>query len=318
MKRFFSFISVLLTLGILLSGCGQRAQRTEKTERKISVVCTVFPVYDWVTEIIGEGNQDFDVHYLAKNGDIHSFQPGMQDIAKIVVSDLLIYVGGDSDKWVKKTVNKNHVNALRLFDVNKGALLEAEHKHTHEHHEAEEEVTYDEHIWVSLDMASRSVRAICDELCALDSENAEKYRSNAEAYRKRLEALDREYSEAAESSKDKTVIFADRFPFLYMTERYGIECIAAFPGCSADSDASFEVIARLSEAVDSYEKETVLVLENSTQSVAETVIKTANTTAAEIAVMNSCQTVGAAELEAGLDYIEIMTENLGALKKALE
>ena len=316
MKRVFLFILVLLTLSFMLSGCGQRAQVTEDTDKKMSVVCTVFPVYDWLTEIIGEDNDSFEIHYLAKNGDIHSFSPSMQDIVKITISDLLIYVGGESDIWAKKIVDENSLNFLNLFDVNSDWLLDAEHSHTHEHHE--EGAVYDEHIWLSLDIARRSVEAICNELCALDPENADKYRRNAENYSGRLETLDREYEEVAENSEDKTIIVADRFPFLYLTNRYNIEPIAALSGCSADSDASFEVIARLARAVDVYQKQTILVLENPAQSVAETVVKTAKRHGTEIAVMNSCQMVGMDEIEAGADYIEIMTENLEVLKKALE
>lgn len=312
MKR-LSITAYILLFVFLFSACVQTGSKEQQTYSssgdRLTVVCTVFPVYDWIYEIIGEENERFTVRFLGEKKDTHSYQPSIQDVAAVASCDLLVFVGGESDKWVEKTVNEHNISAIRLFDVSESTLLREEHLHG-----GIAEAEYDEHIWLSLRMAERSVRAISDELCELDPDGAEEYRKNTEQYCQRLRELDAEYMKAAENSEEKTVIFADRFPFRYMMEDYGIKCIAAFPGCSAEQDADFETIAKLSEAVDRFEKETVLVLENSNQAVADTIIKSTEKRTAKAAVMNSCQSV----IEEDADYIEIMQANLKSLKAALE
>ncbi len=316
MKKILCFALAILTFATVLSGCGA----VKKENKKISIVCTNFSVFDWINEIIGKESdcsEEYDITLLAKNGDIHSYQPTAQDIAKIINCNLLVYVGGSSDIWTEEIAEKNNINALKLFDVLDKNLLcstndhgEGEHTHTEE--------DCDEHIWLSLKMAQNSVLAICDKLCDIDEKNSDEYKKNTVGYTMLLDNLDEQYKQAVESSADKTIVFPDRFPFAYMAEDYGIRCFSAFPGCSADTDASFGVIADLAEAVDKYDKNTVLVLENSALSVAETVIESTEQKKAKTAIMNSCQSISEAEFERGISYLKIMEENLESLKMALQ
>ncbi len=306
-------IGIVLIAATLLSACGTGKAQYEESE-KISIVCTTFPVFDWVTEIIGSENEDFEVALLSKSGDLHSYQPSAWDIAKIHNCDLFIYNGGTSDKWTEDVMEDKKVNALRLFDVVKEELICERGEHHHHEHEAD----YDEHIWLSLRLAKMSVEAIADAVCELVPENAESFEREKTAYIQKLDELDEQYREVAELSSDKTVIFADRFPFLYLTEDYGVNTVAAFPGCSADTDASFEVVAKLVEKIDELHKETILILENSNQSVADTVIQNTEKKTAKIAIMNSCQSIGEYEIRQGASYLEIMTKNLDAFSEALK
>ena len=311
-RRIFGIILAVLVLATIISACTPGKKQTEES-RGISIVCTTFPVFDWVSGIIGAENEEFEVTLLSKGGDLHSYQPSARDIAKIHNCDLFIYNGGASDKWTEDIIRENGINALCLFDVVKEDLICEHGEHHHEH-----EADYDEHIWLSLRLAKMSVEAISDAICELAPEHAEVFEKNKEAYNLKLDELDEKYKKVAENSLDKTVIFADRFPFLYLTEDYGVSGVAAFPGCSADTDASFEVVAKLVEKVDELGKETILVLENSNQSVAETVVKNTEKKTAKIAVMNSCQSIGEEEIRKGASYLEIMTKNLDAFEKALK
>lgn len=312
MRRKGKFGIVLIILTIILSACGVGEKQIGEN-KKISIVCTTFPVFDWVTEIIGAENEEFDVALLSKGGDIHSYQPSAWDIAKIHNCNLFLYNGGNSDKWSEDIIGENEVNVLRLFDVVKEELVCEQSEHHHEHDE-----DYDEHIWLSLRLAKMSVEAVADAICELAPQNAELFEKNKEAYILKLDELDEQYRKTVENSLDKTIVFADRFPFLYLTEDYGVAAVAAFPGCSADTDASFEVVAKLVEKVDELNKDTILVLENSNQSVAETVVKNTEKKTAKIAVMNSCQSIGEEEIRKGASYLEIMTKNLDAFEKALK
>ncbi|MBQ7097371.1 MAG: zinc ABC transporter substrate-binding protein [Clostridia bacterium] len=306
-------IAVLLFV-LFVSGCGSSSEESHK----ISIVCTNFPVYDWVNNIIDK--EDFQVTLLSGNGDIHSFQPTAKDMTRIRTCDLFIYVGGESDIWSEKFVNENGINSLKLFDLLKSDLLCGDENHPeHEHHDEE---PFDEHIWLSLKLAQKAVDGIYEKLMEavpeIQSEQITAYRKRKDELKAELEQLDIEYTKAVEGSKDKTIVVADRFPFLYMTSDYNISSEAAFSGCSTDQDAGFDVIVKLTQTVEKLDKKAVVVLEKSNSSVAKTIKENSNNSELDIVVMNSCQTIGNSEIEAGISYIEIMEENLEALKKALE
>jgi len=311
MRRLAVFLTTIVFLiTVLISGCSSVADGN-----KITVVCTTFSVYDWVNEIIaGEYAENFDVVLLGGSGDMHSYQPTAQDIARIKTCNLFIYVGGVSDGWTKDVLDSK-ASTLRLFDHLDGELLCTEHGHGEQGCEDEE---YDEHIWLSPVMAQKVFNVVFDKVSELLPDGKLAFETNRKECEEKFVKLDEGYRTVVSGAANKTVVFADRFPFAYLMRDYGIECVAAFTGCSADQDAGFEVIARLAETVDKHKKKTVLVLENSNQSVAETVIESTTNKDAEIAVMNSFQTISVQDIEDGADYFDIMEENLEALKKALE
>ena len=318
-----ALILVFLCIVTAFSGCRKPMPRGGENEDKIKIVCTVFPIYDWVNSIIGADSGRFSVSLLGGGADLHSYQPTVEDIINIRTCDLFLYVGGSSDSWVRKIADGDG-KMISLFEILHDDLLAErpsavhdEHAHEHAHgHEHDEDGAYDEHVWLSLRNARGAVAAIAEEICGQDAQNAAAYRLNAKKYESELEMLDSEYENAVSAFSDKTVDLADRFPFLYLTEDYGIECFAAFPGCSADSEASFETVAYLSDKVARLGKRTVLVLENSKQNIAEAVLKNAGVSGSA-AVMNSCQSVTRADIENGANYIDIMKANLKPLTAAL-
>lgn len=330
-KRVISIL-IAVVFCFALIGCTAQPQNSASDD-KIDIVCTSFPAYDWVNEITGENADRFNVSLLAQNGDFHSFQPAAADMVKIHTSDLLVCIGGISEQWIDDVVKYRGIRTLRLFDtIPESEKLSADSGHNHDaNHEGHSDNEYDEHIWLSLRLAEKMVDAICQEISILDKQSETVYQSNAGEYIKKLETLDAEYKRAVDVSNDKTIIFADRFPFLYLTEDYGVESIAAFPGCSTDTDASFEVVASLAEKVKELDKKTVLVLENSDRTVANAVIGASGNQNIQIAVMNSCQSIApqsvkdaeakklqGKDLADGADYITIMEENLKAFKEALD
>ncbi len=330
-KRIISiFLAAIFCLALI--GCTAQPQNSANDD-KIDIVCTSFPIYDWVNEIIGENAHLFNVSLLARNGDIHNFQPAAADMVKIHTADLLVCIGGVSEQWIDDVVKYRGIRTLRLFDaVSESKKLSATDGHNHDvNHEGHSDNEYDEHIWLSLRLAQRMVSEICQEISVLDKQGKVVYQNNAEEYIKKLKALDTEYKKTVDESEDKTIIFADRFPFLYLTEDYGVESIAAFPGCSTDTDASFEMVTSLAEKVKELDKKTVLVLENSDRTIANAVIGASGNQNIQIAVMNSCQSLAPGsvkdaeakklqgkDLADGADYIAIMEENLKAFKEALD
>lgn len=334
-KTGFKTISILLTILMLttmLAGCsGSPAGKGEKND-KLSIVTTIFPEYDWVREITA-GTDGADVTLLLSNGvDLHSFQPTADDVIKISSCDVFVYVGGESDEWVddvlKEATNKDMV-VISLMDVLGDSvkpeelvdgMQESEHEHGEEaeEEEEEEEEEMDEHVWLSLKNAKTICSYIAEQLATLDEENASAYRSNAENYGSKLEELNEKYGEAVASASKDTLLFGDRFPFRYLTDDYGLSYYAAFVGCSAETEASFETIRFLSKKVDELGLSTVLAIEGGDQKIAQTVIDNTAKKDQKILVLNSLQSVTTKDMEAGVTYLSIMENNLETLQKALQ
>ena len=303
---------------------------------QVNVVATIFPVYDWVREVVGDGMDHINLTLLLDSGvDLHSYQPTAQDILTISTADLFIYVGGESDEWVEDvltTAMNPDLKAINLVeamgeDIKAEEIVEGmEHEHDHdeededhdhEEHDHEGEEEADEHVWLSLRNAQKLVNVIAGKLSEIDPENGDRYRANAAAYNEKLAALDRQYLEVAENAAVKTVLFGDRFPFRYLADDYGLSYYAAFAGCSAETEASFETILFLAEKVDELGLKTVLKLDNTDGRIAETVINTTRSKDQKIVTMNSMQTVTAQDVQNGARYLAIMEENLEAMKEAL-
>lgn len=290
---------------------------------KISVVTTIFPIYDWARQVVGD-REGVDVALLLDSGvDLHSFQPTARDIVSISACDLFVYVGGESDEWVEDALagaaNPDRV-VVNLMDALGGDIREeetVEGMEPEEEEEGEGEAGYDEHVWLSLRNAQKLVRAIADALGKADPAGAEAYAANAAAYIESLAALDAEYTAAREAADFDTLLFGDRFPFRYLTEDYGLNYYAAFSGCSAESEASFETIAFLAGKVDELGLTTVLTLEGGDHRIAGTVVENTRTKNAKVLAMDSMQSTTGADAANGVTYLGAMEKNLEVLKQAL-
>lgn len=323
---------------------------------KISIVCTSFPQYDWVKNILGEEAERFDVTLLLDNGvDMHSYQPTVKDIATAGSSDLFIYVGGESDTWVadalKEAKNKD-LKAINLMETLGNSIKEEEiiegmqeereflgHSHERsskekqeqtqkENHEnsqkingqkeaVDEEPEYDEHIWLSIRNVEIMVKNIEKAIEQLDSDNAKVYQTNAENYIKKLNTLDKQYANTIQNAKYKAVLFGDRFPFRYMADDYDLKYYAAFAGCSAETMAGFETVTFLAKKADELQLPVILTIENSDGRIAEAIKSNTTKKNQKILTMNSLQSVTKEQLADGITYLQVMQENLSVLSEAL-
>lgn len=286
------------------------------------IVVATFPAYDWARQIVGSRTNTLNVALLEKNGaDLHSYKPSAQDVVQILKADLFVYVGGESDGWAEPLAEKKRAAHQRVVDFMhtlrdatrteesvEGMQAEDEHEHEHTH---EHEVEKDEHVWLSLRFAARLVDALAAEIAALDPAHAADYRANAAAYRARLLALDARYAETVRTAKRKTVLFADRFPFRYLAEDYGLKYYAAFAGCSAESEASFKTVVFLASKVDALKLPCVLTLEQSGRKIAAAVLGAARTKPVRILSVDSLQS------GEPRDYLQAMSANLAVFAQAL-
>lgn len=323
---------------------------------KISIVCTTFPQYDWVKNILGEEAERFYVTLLLDNGvDMHSYQPAVKDIATAGSSDLFIYVGGESDTWVEdalKEAKNKDLKAINLMETLDNFVKEEEvvegmqeerkslgHSHeksskekqeqtqkeSHENSQeingqkeaADEEPEYDEHIWLSIRNAEIMVKNIEKAIEQLDSDNAKVYQNNAENYIKKLDTLDKQYANTIQNAKYKAILFGDRFPFRYMADDYDLKYYAAFAGCSAETMAGFETVTFLAKKADELRLPVILTIENSDGRIAEAVKSNTTKKNQKILAMNSLQSVTKEQLADGITYLQVMQENLSVLSEAL-
>lgn len=308
---------------------------------KIHILCTTFPIYDWTKQITMGQEEYYDVRLLMDQGtDLHNYQPTVEDIILMSEADLLISIGGESDRWMEDVIDsipeekRDSEQYLELMDVLGTSLREEEYVEGMERSREEdsthqegiyeetdypEETEYDEHIWLSVKNAELCVSAIGDAIrdMALNEDALQAVAENTALYLEELNELDQEYTDVLEQADDRVLLFGGRFPFLYMVKDYGLEYYAAFQGCSAETGASFETIVFLAEKVDEYGLPAVLVIENEDARIAATII--ANTAAKDqvILSLDSMQSVTEKDIEQGTDYISIMRENLSVLKAAL-
>ena len=309
------FLIILSALAMLLSGCAQ-----PQSDKKLQVVAAIFPEYDWVRQIVGD-DDSVELTLLVDDGvDPHSFQPAVSDMVTAANCDLLIYGGGESDQWLTKleATNPNRETLVLLPLLGAQAHREevVEGMEAHEEGEAEDDAEMDEHVWLSLRNASLFCRAITDALCRLNPGKADTYRANLTAYQQQLDALDKDYRSAMDASPNRTIVVCDRFPFRYLVEDYGLSYYAAFPGCSAETGASFETVVFLSNKVKELNLSALLVTESSDGRMAKTVAENAGNEQMPVLTLNSMQSVSAEQAKT-LTYLSVMTENLTVLQQAL-
>ena len=318
-KRLFA---LLLGLSLVATSAGC-AQKTATGSAGIQVVCATAPLYDWTRQITKGTTSTEQKLIIGKGTDLHSFQPSAADIIAIKNADVLIYVGGESDGWIrdalKETLNKNQ-KVVCLMDILKDSIVEeevvegmqGEDEHDHEDHDHEEGPEYDEHVWMSLRLAAKSCKAIEEAIASVAKADASKFKANLDEYLSKLDALDKQYEEMVKGARLDTMVVADRYPFRYLAEDYKLNYSAAFVGCSAETEASFETVKFLADKIKALDSKTILTIENSDGKIAKTIIETSGKTDVKIEALDSMQSCGDE-----LDYLSVMTGNLEKLKAAL-
>mgnify|MGYP000913641085 FL=1 len=364
-KRWMAMATAAVLAFGTLAGCGQSGKKTESTAasaestteasgKKLKIVATIFPEYDWVRQILGDEAKNADITLLLDKGvDLHSYQPNAEDIAKISECDLFLYVGGESDGWVKdalkegKNPDRKVINLLEALgnntkeeEVVEGMQAEEEEGSKDSESEAasqaaesqaagestaasaeseeEEGPEYDEHVWLSLRNAESICEVITEDLKSLDSAHAAVYEANLKKYTEQLDSLDQQYTDTVKAAANKTLLFGDRFPFRYLVDDYGIKYYAAFVGCSAETEASFETVSFLAKKMDELGLKHVMTIEGPNKKIAETIIQNTKDKNQDILTLNSMQSTTEQDIESGETYLGIMQQNLEVLKKALQ
>lgn len=312
-------LSVILTVSLstaALTGCAisTNQENSDSNDEKIRVVAVNFPQYDFVRQLAGDL---VDLKLLVQPGtEVHDYDPSPQDLIAVQECDLLIYVGGESDSWVEDILGSTELSQDKVF-----SMMDCVDKYFEEtqegmtEHEGEEEEEYDEHIWTSPKNAIKIVDAICEKLSAIDSENASTYEKNRLDYVRSLSTLDNHIEEIVANAEEKTLIFGDRFPFLYFVRAYGLDYYAAFPGCSEDSEPTAATLSFLIDKVKEEKISTVFYIEQSDQKTADIICEE---TGAKKLLFHSCHNVTKSEFDEGVTYLQLMEKNVENLREALK
>ena len=320
MKKFLSFalsLFIIFTTAFSLASCSSDKGSVKKDSSKISVVTTIFPYYDFTRSIAGD---KADIRLLLSPGsEPHSYEPSPSDIVAIENCDIFIYNGGESDEWVEsvlESIDNKNMKVMRMMDyvdlLYEQSVDHDEHNHEHEEHaEHEHGKEYDEHIWTSIRNAEKLSGAICDELSACDFANKEIYAKNTDIYLSKLQTLDSEISEIVSNAKRKTVVFGDRFPFLYFVTDYSLEYECAFPGCSSETEPSISTVTHMIDFTRNNQVPVVFYLEFSNGKVAKLISEDSG---AKTMRFSSCHNVTKDEFADGSSYISLMEQNANALK----
>lgn len=292
---------------LFIPGRDSRAHSSLSSHRP-SLITTIYPIYDWTRNVIGDLTNSVSVALLQDGGaDLHSFQPSASDIRAIDNCDLFIHVGGISDAWTQKLSPRASLELINHLPPRNFHGPDCHHHADSVHHHADSCQSEDEHIWLSLRDSATCVAVIAEHLAALDPDNASRYHANAMAYSSAIRALDAEYANAFSNSSDRTFLFADRFPFARLADDYSLNCIAAFQGCSADAQASFHTVSHLAEELDEHSLTKIFVLEQGDQRLAKAVRAASSSKDQEIRVLNSMQS------PTSTSYLETMRQNLRAI-----
>ncbi len=311
MRRSLKILSVLICAVLLVGFAACGTEYGEKGKGKISVVCTLFPQYDFVREIVGDRA---DVTLLLTPGtDSHSYDPSPADMVKINESDLFIYTGDTMEAWAANIIGSLSETVSVLSLPNPVKLEEASHEYS-SHIEEDHDHSADPHIWTSPVNAMHIAQEICSKLCEIDSENADYYKTNEESYLKSLESLDKEIKEITASAKNKTIVMCDRFAMLYFCQEYGLDYIAALDACTSNTEPSPAVIVEITKAVTQEKIPAVFCAELSNRKVADAVSKQ---TGAAVLVLHSCHNLSSEDFNAGETYLSLMQKNAENLKIAL-
>lgn len=293
-------IIICLLCAVLLCGC-VGTDDTKKSE-KLTVVTTIFPLYDFARAI---GGEYIDVKMLIKPGsEVHSYDPLPSDMRSVYDSDLFLYIGGESDRWVNNLIDDTKTNGLALIDT-----IEHDHQHTHHGHEHT-----DEHIWTSSDNAVLMLKEICESIIEIDGKNADAYRKRCDEYICKINDASQEIKKTVSKYKDPFIMVADRFPFIYFTEQYGIKCEAAFDGCAVSTDISLKTMSRLTKTIKDKNIKTVFCTELSSQNIANALQQELGV---EVVELHSAHNVSLDDFNDGITYVDIMYRNNSALEGGL-
>ena len=314
-------IVLILILILIIAGISflifNTSTKNKNEEGKIQIISTNFASYDFLRAIIGD-NPNINLTFLLGPGkDAHSYDPTAGDLIKIQNSDLFVYIGGESEKWISKvleSLDSSKTKKICIADsVDK--IQEQEIDGAEEEHEEEEEGAFDDHIWTSPSNAIKMVEELEKAMEKIDRDNSSKYKENAERYIDEIKNVDEKIQEIVDKKERDRLIFADRMPMQYFMNYYNLNVTAAFSGCSTETEPSAKTIAYLQNKIKEEKIPVVLYIELNDGRVAKIIASEAEIKAMQIQTLHN---VSLDDFNNGETWVSLMSRNLEVLKEALQ
>ena len=318
MKKYIFIIGVIAVIGLGIFALSNISPKTKTDSQKITVVTTLFPLYDFAKNI---GQDKVEVSLLLPPGvEAHTFEPKPSDITKINNADIFVYTGEFMEPWAHDII-EGADKKVKVVDASANIeMMKEEHEHEEEaeHHEAEEEHGHehggvDPHIWLDFDNAKIMAENIDKTLSEIDPQNAEYYKNNLKSYQGKLSDLDNSYKNSLTTCQSKTIVYGGHYAFGYMGKRYGLAYESAY-GISPDSEPSAQDLAGLIEQIRTKKIAYVFFEELVSPKVAETLAKE---TGAGLLLLNPAHNLTKDEFEKNESFVSIMEKNLSNLKIGL-
>ncbi len=323
-KRTAGLFALLFLAAAMTAGCARRPETTE--DGRLKVVTTLFPYYDFVRQVAGDR---VNLTLVVPAGmDSHSFEPTPADMITIQEADVLICNGGEMEHWLSQVLDSMDTSRMKIVTMmdyidaveeeHVEGMEEAEHGHAHGDEDDDGhgvEIEYDEHIWTSPVNAMAIVKIINSALDEVLPAQAGRFDENAQAYLAELKELDGQFRRVVAQGKRHMIIVADKFPFRYFADEYGLSYRAAFSGCSSDTEPSARTIAYLIDKVEDEQIPAVYYLELSSHSTARVI---GEETGAKPLLLHSCHNVTRREFDQGITYLQLMKRNVEALREGLD
>jgi zinc transport system substrate-binding protein len=313
-KAFLPILTITILTFLFLPACGKNENMTVK-EKKIKVVTTIFPLYDFARQV---GRERIELNLLLPPGvEAHAFEPRPADIRRIQDADIFLFTNKFMEPWVAGLLKGIDTRSLTVIDTSQNIALlqrsdnhgDEEHAHTHDSGNA------DPHIWLDLSNAMKIVDTIASQLIAKDPQGKEFYLKNADEYKKRLEELDKKYKNTLAHCKNRVIVHAGHFAFGYLAKRYGIMYISAYKGFSPDAEPTPKRLVEITKIVRRYGVKYIYYEELVTPKVADVIAKE---TGCGLLMLHGAHNVTREEMESGVTFVSLMEKNLENLKAGLE
>ena len=313
MKR----IIILSILLLSFLACGKKEEKITANEvKKIKIVTTLFPTYDFSKEL---GKDKIDVKLLLPPGvEAHAYEPTPKDISDINSADIFIYTGNLMEPWVEKLLKSISNEKLLVIDVSQGIELKEFiiEEDGHEHHDDEgHNHGNDPHIWTDPIMAKAIVNNIYEGLIKVDSENKSFYETNKTAYDLKLQELDDKFKDLVNNSKKKEIISGGHFVFGYLMDRYGLTYHSAYESFSPNAEPTPKQMKALKEAVKEVGSKYVYYEELIDPKLAKLLSEELGL---QMLLLHGAHNLSKDELAKGITYYEIMQQNIENLKLGLD
>ena len=271
------------------------------SEKKIVVVATIFPLYDFARQVAGDRAV---VKLLLPPGiEPHTFDPKPRDILAVDNAAVFIYGGPVLEPWARRMAPAGHNAARVVVDATESLALQGIDKRH-----------IDPHVWLDLQNDQLITRTIADALTKADPQGGAQYQKNAAAYCLQLSDLDSKIRVGLSHKKRDSIVYCGHAAFGYFAKRYGLNIISPYEGYSPDAEPTPRRITALIEAVKRYHATVVYYEELFSPMLAKTI--TAET-GARLLSLNAAHTVTADQFNAGITFIHIMEQDLVNLEEGL-